>query len=81
MFRFLGLSAASLGWMGVLSGATVALFTGVFFFILIPSAAVAGPLLALAYPSLPFQLVLERANNDLIVYLLLAFLALALSSG
>jgi hypothetical protein len=80
MFRFLGLSAVSLGWMGVLLGATVALITGAFFFALIPSPAVAGPLLALAYLSLPFQLVLERGNNDLIVFLLLALLALALSS-
>ena len=80
MFRFLGLSSASLGWVGVVLGAAVALLTGGFFFTLIPSAAVAGILLALTYLSLPFQLALERANNDLILFLLLALLALALSS-
>jgi len=81
MFRYLGLSAASLGWVGLLLGGSVALITGAFFFALIPSAAVAGPLLALAYLSLPFQLVLERANNDLIVFLFLVLLALALSTA
>ncbi|WP_216904681.1 hypothetical protein [Synechococcus sp. CCY 9618] len=81
MFQVLGLSAASLGWVGVALGTAVALITGAFFFALIPSPAVAGPLLALAYLSLPFQLTLERANNDLVVYLLLALLALALAGG
>ncbi len=80
MFRILGLSSASLGWVGVALGAAVALLTGAYFFALIPSAAIAGLLLALAYLSLPFQLALERGNNDLIVFLLLALLALALSS-
>ncbi|WP_259726121.1 hypothetical protein [Synechococcus sp. CS-1332] len=80
MFSALGLSSASLGWVGIALGAAVALLTGTFFFTLIPSAAVAGILLALTYLSLPFQLALERANNDLIVFLLLALLALALSS-
>ncbi len=79
MFSVLGLSSASLGWLGVSLGAGVALLTGAFFFSLIPSAAVAGILVALTYLSLPFQLALERANNDLIVFLLLALLALALS--
>lgn len=81
MFSALGLSSASLGWLGVAMGASVALLTGVFFFALIPSAAVAGFLLALAYLSLPFQLTLERANNDQIVYLLLCLLALAMARG
>ncbi|MCP9857963.1 MULTISPECIES: hypothetical protein [unclassified Cyanobium] len=80
MFRVLGLSSASLGWVGVVLGTAVALLTGALFFTLIPSAAVAGLLLALTFLSLPFQLALERANNDLIVFLLLALLALALSS-
>ncbi len=79
MFSVLGLSSASLGWLGVALGTAVALLTGAFFFTLIPSAAVAGILVSLTYLSLPFQLALERANNDLIVFLLLALLALALS--
>jgi len=79
MFSVLGLSSASLGWLGLALGAAVALLTGVFFLSLIPSAAVAGILVALTYLSLPFQLALERANNDLIVFLFLALLALALS--
>lgn len=81
MFSVLGLSSASLGWLGVALGAAVALLTGAFFFSLIPSAAVAGSLVALTYLSLPFQLALERANNDLIVFLLLALLALAMARG
>ncbi len=80
MFRILGLSAASLGWVGLIVGTAAALVTGAFFFVLIPSAGMAGVLLALAYLSLPFQLVLERGNNDLIVFLLMALLALALAS-
>ncbi len=79
MFSVLGLSSASLGWLGVLLGVAVALITGVFFFTLISSAAVAGLLLGLTYLSLPFQLALERGNNDLIVFLILASLALVVS--
>jgi hypothetical protein len=66
--------------MCLLLGGAVAILTAIFFFSLIPAAAAAGPLLALAYLSLPFQLVLERGNNDLIVFLWLALLALALSA-
>lgn len=79
MFSGLGFSANSLGLLGLLLGLAVTVLTGAFFFTVIPSAAVAGPLLSLAYLSLPFQLALERGNNDLIVFLLLALLALALS--
>jgi hypothetical protein len=79
MFRFLGLSSASLGWLGLLLGVVAALLTSEFFFTLIPSALVAGILLSVAYLSLPFQLVLERGNNDLIVFLLLALLSFAIA--
>ncbi len=75
MFKTLGLSVGSLGWLGLILGLAAALLTGGLFFALIPSALVAGLLLALAYLSLPFQLALERGNNDLIIFLLLAALA------
>ncbi len=79
MFQVLGLSAGSLGWVGFLLGGAVALLLGVLFFAVIPSPLVAGVSLAAAYLSLPFQLGLERGNNDLIVILLLALLAPALA--
>jgi hypothetical protein len=79
MFQVLGLSAGSLGWVGFLLGGAVALLLGVLFFAVIPSPLTAGVALAAAYLSLPFQLALERGNNDLIVVLLLALLALALA--
>ncbi len=79
MFSALGFSSASLGWLGLLLGLATALLTAGFFFTLIPSALVAGLLLSLAYLSLPFQLALERGNNDLIVFLLLALLAQAIA--
>lgn len=79
MFSGLGFSSASLGWLGLLLGLATALLTAGFFFTLIPSALVAGLLLSLAYLSLPFQLALERGNNDLIVFLLLALLAQAIA--
>lgn len=75
MFKSLGFSSASLGWLGLILGLAAALLTAGFFFSLIPSALVAGLLLTLAYLSLPFQLALERGNNDLIIFLLLALLA------
>jgi hypothetical protein len=79
MFQVLGLSAGSLGSVGFLLGGAVALLVGVLFFAVIPSPLVAGVSLAAAYLSLPFQLGLERGNNDLVVVLLMALLALALA--
>jgi hypothetical protein len=81
MFQILGLSAGTLGWVGFLLGGSVALAIGIFFFAVIPSPLVAGVSLALGYLSLPFMLALERANNDLIVFLLLMLLALSMASG
>jgi hypothetical protein len=80
MFSALGLSVGSLGWLGLILGLAAALLIAGLFFALIPSALVAGLLLALAYLSLPFQLALERGNNDLIVFLLLAALAHAIAA-
>ncbi len=79
MFSVLGLSSASLGWLGLGLGLAAALFIADFFFALIPSTLGAGLLLTLAYLSLPFQLMLERGNNDLIVFLLLGLLAHAMA--
>ncbi len=79
MFKGFGVSSASLGWLGLALGLAVTLVTADFFFALIPSALVAGILLSIAYLSLPFQLALERANNDLIIFLLLGLLARAMA--
>jgi hypothetical protein len=79
MFQVLGLSTGSLGSVGFLLGGGVALLVGVLFFAVIPSPLVAGVSLAAAYLSLPFQLGLERGNNDLVVVLVMALLALALA--